>query len=54
MKKALRDPKDATHFFLLYANQTPGDILVREDLEAWAAAFQTTGTYQTARHCKTA
>jgi nitrate reductase (NAD(P)H) len=39
MKKALRDPKDATNFFLLYANQTPGDILLRDDLDAWAAAY---------------
>lgn len=39
MKKALKDPKDPTKFFLLYANQTPADILLREDLDGWARDF---------------
>lgn len=39
MKKALKDPNDPTKFFLLYANQTPADILLREDLDGWARDF---------------
>lgn len=39
MKKALRDPDDPTKFFLVYANQTPADILLRQDLDAWAKEF---------------
>mmetsp|Transcript_22396 Transcript_22396/g.32804 ORF Transcript_22396/g.32804 Transcript_22396/m.32804 type:complete len:859 (-) Transcript_22396:140-2716(-) len=39
MKKALKDPNDPTKFFLLYANQTPDDILLREDLDGWAKDF---------------
>mmetsp|Transcript_55608 Transcript_55608/g.130280 ORF Transcript_55608/g.130280 Transcript_55608/m.130280 type:complete len:874 (-) Transcript_55608:259-2880(-) len=39
IKKALRDEEDATVFHLLYANQTPDDILLREELDAWAKAF---------------
>ena len=39
MKKALRDPKDPTKFFLVYANQTPADILLRHDLDTWAKEF---------------
>ena len=33
IKKALKDDKDPTKFFLVYANQTPSDILLREDLD---------------------
>ena len=39
MKKALKDPNDATTFYLVYANQTPADILLREDLDGWAREF---------------
>ena len=39
MKKALRDPRDTTKFYLVYANQTPADILLREDLDGWARDF---------------
>ena len=39
IKKALKDPSDPTKFFLLYANQTPADILLREDLDRWARDF---------------
>ena len=39
MKKALRDPSDTTKFFLVYANQTPADILLRGDLDSWAKEF---------------
>ena len=34
MKKALKDPTDRTTLYL--ANQTPADILLREDLNGWA------------------
>jgi hypothetical protein len=33
----LRDPRDATKVFLVYANVAEGDILLREQLDAWAA-----------------
>ena len=36
LRAALRDPADATTFALLYANRTPGDILLRDELDALA------------------
>jgi nitrate reductase (NAD(P)H) len=36
MKAALKDKEDATQFYLLYANQTPADVLLRAQLDAWA------------------
>ncbi|KAJ1484527.1 NAD(P)H-nitrate reductase [Baffinella frigidus] len=39
MKEALKDKEDTTKFYLLYANQTPADILLREELDAWAVEF---------------
>jgi len=37
IKQALKDKEDSTEFHLLYANQTPADILLREELDGWAA-----------------
>ncbi|KAH8097303.1 cytochrome-b5 reductase [Aureococcus anophagefferens] len=37
-RASLRDDGDATKFALLYANRTPGDILLRAELDALAAA----------------
>ncbi|CAD7704946.1 unnamed protein product [Ostreobium quekettii] len=37
IKAILKDPEDTTEIKLLYANQTESDILLREDLEMWAA-----------------
>ena len=36
IKAALKDKEDATQFYLLYANQTPADVLLRTELDAWA------------------
>lgn len=33
IRQVFKDPKDDTLLWLLYANQTPGDILLREELE---------------------
>lgn len=38
IKAVLKDPEDATKLSLLYANVSPDDILLREDLDALAAA----------------
>jgi nitrate reductase (NAD(P)H) len=38
LQAALADPEDATEIALLYANQSPDDILLREELDALAAA----------------
>jgi NAD(P)H-flavin reductase len=32
----LRDPRDVTKVFLIYANVTEEDILLRKELEGWA------------------
>ncbi|GAB4844858.1 Nitrate reductase [NADH] 1 [Ancistrocladus abbreviatus] len=32
----LKDPEDATEMYLVYANRTEDDILLREELDAWA------------------
>jgi len=36
LRAALEDPADRTQFRLLYANRTPQDILLRDELDAWA------------------
>ncbi len=36
IKAILKDPEDTTEVSLLYANQTPEDILLRDELDAWA------------------
>ena len=36
IKAALKDPADKTCFHVLYANQTPADVLLRPELDAWA------------------
>jgi NAD(P)H-flavin reductase len=36
IKAVLKDPEDKTVCHLLYANQTPDDILLRSDLDGWA------------------
>jgi len=38
IKAVLRDPTDATHLSLIYANQSPADILCRTELDALALA----------------
>ena len=39
IKAALKDDSDKTKFHVLYANQTPADVLLREELDAWAAKY---------------
>ncbi|XP_022700703.1 NADH-cytochrome b5 reductase 2-like [Varroa jacobsoni] len=39
IKHALKNPSDKTQFKLIYANQTPDDILCREDLELWTRQY---------------
>ena len=36
VKAALKDKEDKTQFYILYANQTPVDVLLRTELDAWA------------------
>ncbi|OWM90190.1 hypothetical protein CDL15_Pgr006511 [Punica granatum] len=36
MQAILRDPEDKTVMYLVYANRTEGDILLREELDRWA------------------
>ena len=36
----LSDPGDATRISLLYANKTPGDIIVKDMLDEWAASSE--------------
>lgn len=38
IKAVLKDPEDTTQLSLLYANVSPDDILLREELDALAAA----------------
>jgi Oxidoreductase NAD-binding domain len=38
LKAVLKDASDTTQLALLYANQTPDDVLLREELDALAAA----------------
>eukprot|EP00899_Mesostigma_viride_P005008 jgi/Mesvir1/14508/Mv05207-RA.1 len=39
MMAVMADPEDTTELQLLYANQTPGDILLKDELDAAAAKF---------------
>lgn len=38
VRRALQDPEDKTEFYLLFANQTEGDILCRDEIESMAAS----------------
>ena len=38
IRAVLADPEDATQLSLLYANRTPADVLLKEELDALAAA----------------
>ncbi len=38
IQAVLSDPEDATRVSLLYANKTPGDIIVKDMLDEWAAS----------------
>mmetsp|Transcript_4059 Transcript_4059/g.7111 ORF Transcript_4059/g.7111 Transcript_4059/m.7111 type:complete len:889 (-) Transcript_4059:1473-4139(-) len=37
IKQILKDESDTTEVYLLYANQTPSDVLLGDELNAWAA-----------------
>lgn len=37
----LKNPKDKTHVSLIYANVTPADILLRQDLDALSVKYAT-------------
>ena len=39
IQSILSDPEDETEMFVVYANRTEDDILVREELEGWADKF---------------
>lgn len=39
IKEVLKTDADKTQLSLIYANQTPDDILCREDLESWASKY---------------
>jgi len=41
IREILKDKEDPTQVMLLYANQTPDDILLREELDKWAKDFPT-------------
>ncbi|CAH8354704.1 unnamed protein product [Eruca vesicaria subsp. sativa] len=40
IQSILSDPEDETEMFVVYANRTEDDILVREELEGWADKFK--------------
>lgn len=40
LKEALRNPLDETHFTLIFGNQTPSDILLRQEIQELAATSQ--------------
>ena len=40
LRQALNDPKDKTEFSLIFANQTEKDILLRDELERYAAEHE--------------
>lgn len=40
IKAILKDPEDTTEMYLVYANRTEADILLREELDAWAEKHQ--------------
>ena len=37
IRAVLKDPKDYTELRLLYANSSPGDVLLKQELEEFAA-----------------
>jgi nitrate reductase (NAD(P)H) len=39
IKAALKDDNDRTKFHVLYANQTPADVLLKPELDAWAEKY---------------
>jgi nitrate reductase (NAD(P)H) len=39
IKAALKDKDDKTKFYVLYANQTPADVLLRPELDAWVKEY---------------
>ncbi|CAM8942381.1 unnamed protein product [Rhodiola kirilowii] len=39
MQAILKDPEDETEMYVVYANRTEEDILLREELDAWAEAY---------------
>ncbi|XP_051139382.1 nitrate reductase [NADH] 2-like [Andrographis paniculata] len=39
MQAVLKDPEDETEMYVVYANRTEEDILLREELDDWAANF---------------
>lgn len=39
MQAILKDPEDETEMFVVYANRTEDDILLREELDAWAEKY---------------
>ncbi|KAL2467521.1 Nitrate reductase [NADH] 2 [Forsythia ovata] len=40
MQAILKDPEDETLMYLIYANRTEDDILLRNELDAWAEEFK--------------
>lgn len=40
MQAILKDPEDDTKMYVLYANRTEDDILLRDELDAWADKYQ--------------
>lgn len=47
----LKDPKDTTELSLLYANVSPDDILLREELDALAAKHDNFSVWYTGALC---
>ncbi|KAG6388732.1 hypothetical protein SASPL_150164 [Salvia splendens] len=39
MQAILKDPEDSTEMYVVYANRTEDDILLRDELDAWAEKF---------------
>ncbi|KAK1441261.1 hypothetical protein QVD17_07105 [Tagetes erecta] len=40
MQAILKDPEDETNMYLVYANRTEDDILLRDELDAWAHKYE--------------
>ncbi|KAJ0623593.1 Nitrate reductase [NADH] [Helianthus annuus] len=40
MQAILKDPEDDTKMYVVYANRTEDDILLRDELDAWAEKYQ--------------
>lgn len=40
MQAILKDPEDETEMYVVYANRTEDDILLREELDAWASKHE--------------